>query len=117
MQVCPPPDGVSLSQVAEDAKYTGSPYHRTRPVDGVRPVYKRGDSQCPKEIQGNPTLVREWLRESIRAGNVGRFDQGFPKLVWKRVGDRIFEARQGSPGSGEYHGYPLDPDEEVRGLA
>ena len=27
----------------------------------------------------------------------------------------MFEARQGSPGSGEYHGYPLEPTQRVRG--
>ena len=60
--------------------------------------------------------VQDWLQEAIRAGNIGRFKGGFPNRVWKRVGDTIFEARQGSPGSGIYHGYPLNPDQAVAGL-
>ena len=29
----------------------------------------------------------------------------------RAVGQSIFEARQGSPGSGDYHGYPLTPEQ------
>ena len=38
------------------------------------------------------------------------------RQVWHREGGMVFEARQGSPGSGEYHGYPLTPTQDVRGL-
>ena len=61
--------------------------------------------------------VELWLREAIAHGWTGVWDNGFPRYVWRRVGDVIYEARQGSPGSGVYHGYPLYPEQDVRGLA
>ncbi|SAY39128.1 hypothetical protein FLM9_1186 [Candidatus Synechococcus spongiarum] len=30
--------------------------------------------------------------------------------------ETIYEAREGSRDSGEYHGYPLQPTQEVQGL-
>ena len=39
-----------------------------------------------------------------------------PKYVWHVEADAAYEARQGAPGSGEYHGYPLQPTQSVRDL-
>ena len=53
------------------------------------------------------TRSRDRWAGSLRLG----FDGGFPRRVWRRIGQSIFEARQGSPGSGDYHGYPLTPEQ------
>ena len=71
---------------------------------------------CPRDLADRRELVEGWLRDAVRAGKVGVWDGGFPRYVWHREGDMVFEARQGSPGSGEYHGYPLSPAQRVRGL-
>ena len=44
------------------------------------------------------------------------WEEGFPKYVWHEEEGTVFEARQGAPGSGEYHGYPLQPKQRVQGL-
>lgn len=60
--------------------------------------------------------MEAWLRTAVLAGRCGAWEQGFPRYVWYQEGDIIYEARQGSPGSGEYHGYPLEPWQTVQGL-
>lgn len=61
-------------------------------------------------------MVQRLLEEAVSQGSCGEFEGGFPRRVWHRVGEIVFEARQGTPGSGEYHGYPLDTDQLVEGL-
>ena len=61
-------------------------------------------------------LVECWLREAIRNGQVDAWNRGFPRYVWFRSGDELYEAREGSPGSGKYHEYPLETWQEVQGL-
>lgn len=112
--VRPPPDGVDLDAVVQQVSYDPSPYHsRTKRIRRPRP----DASKCPPEVSDDLQRVELWLRESIRQGWTGVWYKGFPRYVWRRVGDVIFEARQGAPGSGIYHGYPLDPEQDVRGLA
>ena len=112
--VRPPPDGVDLDAIAEQVTYESSPYHsRAARIRRPRP----DASKCPPEVSKDLERVELWLREAIQEGWTGVWDKGFPRYVWRRVGDVIFEARQGSPGSGVYHGYPLYPEQNVRGLA
>ena len=115
-RVLSPPAGVSLADVARRCRYVGSPYHRTIPGASGRPVYLTGKSKCPEELQRDPNLVQRLLKEAISQGHCGEFEDGFPRRVWRRVGATVFEARQGTPGSGEYHGYPLEADQLVQGL-
>jgi len=111
--VQPPPLDVDLDDVALRAEYVSSPYHSS----AARIRRPRPDaSQCPSELSSDLDRVQAWLREAIRLGWTGAWDGGFPRYVWRRFGGTIFEARQGSPGSGQYHGYPLEPEQHVRGL-
>lgn len=112
--VRPPPDGVDLDAVAEQATYESSPYHSTL----ARIRRPRPDaSKCPPEVSKDLQRVELWLRQATQAGTTGVWENGFPRYVRRRVGKVIYEARQGSPGSGVYHGYPLYPEQDVRGLA
>lgn len=60
--------------------------------------------------------MEQWLRDAIRAGHCGTWEGGYPKYVWRRESGIVFEARQGAPASGEYHGYPLEPWQKVQNL-
>lgn len=75
-----------------------------------------GASLCLPELANSRDLIEAWLRDAVRAGRTGAWDGGYPRYVWHREGTVVFEARQGSPGSGAYHGYPLDPAQQVQGL-
>lgn len=71
---------------------------------------------CPRGLANARDRIEQWLRQAIMDGHCGTWRGGFPQYVWHREGDTIYEARQGSPGSGEYHGYPLEGQQTVRGL-
>ena len=112
-----PPKGTNLPQVAKISQYVGSPYHKHAPsFAGPAIALRPGATLCPRSLIKNKALITKWLRDAIRKGHTGTYENGFPKYVWYRHGATIYEARQGSPGSGEYHGYPLWPQQTVRGL-
>lgn len=111
-RVLPPPKGVDVSTVAANCRYVGSPYHSC----GVS-FHRRPDATlCPACLSNDHRRVEEWLQASVRAGRTGAWERGFPKYVWHKEDETVYEARQGAPGSGEYHGYPLQPEQRVRGL-
>jgi hypothetical protein len=62
--------------------------------------------------------VQDWLESAIRAASTGRWDAEYryPLEVFHREGDVVFQAVLGSPGSGEYHGFPLESWQAVRNL-
>ena len=118
-KVAPPPEGTDLAQVAESCRYAvDNPYHRAGPGStGTSPRRRPDASLCPSDLVDCRVRIEQWLRDAVRAGRVGAlWEGGFPRYVWHCEGDTVFEARQGSPGSGEYHGYPLAPWQRVRGL-
>lgn len=65
----------------------------------------------PRKVEDPPLgvdLLEAWLRQAVEAGHAGGWGEKYPRKVWYRDqdGETIYEAREGSPGSGEYHGYP-----------
>ena len=112
-----PPTGIDLAQVAGSCHYVGSPYHKDIPSFAGMPHGRRPDANiCPRNLADCRELVEGWLREAVRNGQVGAWNGNYPRYVWFRKGEIVYEARDGSPGSGRYHGYPLEPWQEVRGL-
>lgn len=110
-----PPDA-DLADIASRVSYVGSPEHKDFPSFAGRPRLRADASLCPREIR-DQELVSEWLRSAIRRGAVGGpWEGGFPRYVWHREGDVVFEGRLVNRGSGSYKGYPLDEDEWPRGI-
>lgn len=107
-----PPNNVDVHRVAAQCRYVGSPYHARGPSIHRRP----GATLCPLHLSNDHQRVEGWLKASVRAGRTGAWEEGFPKYVWHEEEGTVFEARQGAPGSGEYHGYPLQPKQRVQGL-
>lgn len=111
-----PPPGVDLDQVADSCRFVGSPYHKDLPSFAGAPHSRgRNASKCPRDVRCRE-LAEGWLQQAVRSGHTGAWERGYPRYVWYRHDHILYEARQGSPGSGEYHGYPLHPSQEVRGL-
>ena len=116
-KVQPPPPCVDLQLVARTSRYVGSVYHKDTPsLAGPMPNPRSDASLCPRCLANQQRLVETWLRAGISNGHTGAWRDGYPQYVWYRHGGTVYEGRQGSPGSGEYHGYPLQPEEVVRGL-
>lgn len=110
------PPGVDLDRVAEQARYEGSAYHEDAPSFVGQPKPRPDASICPRDLD-RPT-VTEWLRSAIRNGMVdGRREDGFPRYVWYREDDTVFEGRLTNAGLGAYEDYPLDREEWPRASA
>ena len=111
------PPGIDLAQVAKSCCFVGSACHKDFPsFAGIPRSRARDASKCPRARSRCRELAERWLKEAVRAGQTGVWERGYPRNVWYRRDETLYEARQGSPGSGEYHGYPLLPSEGVRGL-
>lgn len=114
--MAPPPE-VDLARVADTCRFIGSASHKDFPGFAGAPRSKAKDAtKCPRELSRCRELAEGWLKDAVRAGHTGVWERGYPRYVWYRHDETLYEARQGSPGSGEYHGYPLLPSEKVRGL-
>ena len=96
------PDRLSA---AEAATYLGSPEHKL-------PGARSDASLCPPELDGVQALLTQWLKESIRAGQIGGPMEGrFPRYVWYRRADRWFVGRLTNQTLGQYKGYPISVEE------
>jgi hypothetical protein len=119
LAVSPPPAGVDLVDVSRRATYVGDVRHKdTASFAGRVPHPTPDRSVCPRNLAWQQQTVQEWLRSAIVAGNTGDiWEGGFPKYIWHRVADTVFEGELMSPyGRGEYKGYPLEEYQQVRGL-
>ena len=86
-----------------------------------QPRHRPDASICPRKLINSRDLVEAWLRQALKAGHAGGWGREYPQYSRKvryrdQDGETVYEAREGSPGSGEYHGYPLQPTREVQGL-
>lgn len=94
-----------------------APATRTCQVSPLHPVPKgRNASEYPRELVRCRELAEGWLKSAVQSGHTEAWEPGYPRYVWYRHGRILYEARQGSPGSGECHGYPLDRSLRARGL-
>jgi hypothetical protein len=116
-RIGPVPDGVNLVDISNRARYIGSPEHKDIPsfVGAVRP---RADASiCDRRLAQDFDRVANWLRSAILAGHVSPYWEGdFPRYVWYRDGNTVYEGRLINRGDGSYKGYPLEPSECPEGL-
>ncbi len=109
------PAGVNPEKVAENARYVGSPEHKTGTSFAGQPRPRSDASLCDPSLNGSQKQITCWLRTAIRAGNFGTLWEGdFPRYVWYRCEDAVYEARLVNRVKGEYKGYPLTREEAER---
>ena len=108
--------GVDLHVLAEQVTYVGSAEHKDVPGFAGPPRPRTDASICPRAISDRQT-VREWLRTAIRNGVTGAPWEGtFPRYVWYRHGNTVFEGRLINRVAGSYKGYPLEEREWPDGV-
>lgn len=105
-QLVPGPE-TNLAAMADEVTYIISSEHKDY-LTSAGPGNLRSDaSACPRGLNFDEVL--EWLRSAVREGSVSAALEGvFPRYAWKRVGDRVYEARLSNSGLGEYKGYPIE---------
>ena len=70
---------------------------------------------CPRYLTQHQ--VEGWLREAIRRGAVGAYWEGdFPRYVWFKAGESVYQGRLVNSGLGEYKGWPLSRAEWPAGI-
>jgi hypothetical protein len=62
-------------------------------------------------------VLTGWLRQAIASGNIGEPWEGdFPRYVWARQEDAIYEGRLVNQELGQYKGWPLARSEWPEGV-
>jgi len=101
-----------LEQMAKDARYRPSPYHKSNPAAwGLPGLSQRRPDKTVCEGSGI-TCSRdaiELLKTGIRCGMVSKQKRGnWPQNVWAVDAEGyVYEAQLSNSGTGEYHGYPM----------
>lgn len=113
LQHCEPE---KLEKASRHAVYVGSAEHKAVHT-WLGPRKLRSDATpCPADIK-SAEAVTPWLKEAISRGNVSEYwEADFPRYVWMRDGDFLYEGRLMNQVNGEYKGYPIEPDQAPRGL-
>lgn len=113
----PPPDA-DVAHAASNARYTGSPEHKSYPSPAGPPRLRHNDATpCPPDLRDFDVLTG-WVRNGIRAGQTdGTWEDGYPRYVWLVVDGECWEARHTRAGPGQYKGYKLEPEQCPKGLS
>ena len=98
--------------MARKASYVGSPEHKDTPSFTGQPRPRADAAICDRSLAERQTQVTRWLKRAIRSGHVSAYWEGdFPRYVWHREAETVYEARLVNQGNGQYKGYPLNPGE------
>lgn len=116
-EISSPPPGKDLKTIAAKASYIGSPEHKDTPSFAGQLRPRANAALCDRTLAQKQVLVTRWLRKAIRFGHVsGPWEGDFPRYVWHREGDVVFEARLVNQVNGQYKGYPLNREEWPQNL-
>ncbi len=113
-----PDQGRNLVAIARRASYVGSPEHKDTASFAGRVPRPRPDATiCDGSFAKKQRNLTTWLRDAIEAGRIGGLWEGeFPRDVWYRKEDVVYEARLVNREQGTYKGYQLRNDEWPKGL-
>lgn len=94
------------------ARYHGSPEHKDTPSFAGSPRPRTDASLCDRTLASEHALVESWLQDAIRRGAVSEYwEGGFPRYVWYKDAETLYEARLVNRDQGIYKGYPLEEGE------
>ena len=111
------PVGRDLDAVASAATYIGSPEHKDTPSFAGHPQPRKTASICDRNLARDRDRPQQWLELGIRRGTVSdRWEGSFPRFVWCKVGDTVYEARLVNRVQGSYKGWPLSQEEWPPGI-
>jgi hypothetical protein len=110
-------DDATRRSLADRVRYSGNGAHKTYPSPNGEwiPCRRRGKAACWKFDQHDWLRLVILLRRAIVVGCVAKFenDDDFPSRVWAYINGTLHEARLHNARLGEYHGFPLEYDEQT----
>lgn len=99
----PAPPNVDLEDVANRALYVGSPEHKDTPSFAGNPRPRADASICDRRLAQDLEQVGNWLRSALLSGQVSQYwEGGFPRYVWYKAGDTVYEGRLVNRDAGWY---------------
>jgi len=109
------PDATALARAAANAVYSSSPYH-CRGSKGQAPIVRaKPASICPRQWSDHEAT--EALRAALARGSVSEaWEDDFPRYIWHRDGNVVYEARHTGGTPGTFHAYPIEDIQIPRGL-
>lgn len=103
--------------IAGAATYIGSPEHKNTGSFAGQRHPRRDASLCDIRFSTQQAMLTAWLIAGIRKGCCSTFGDGeFPKYVWYKDVETVYEARLVNKSTGEYKGYPLSREEWPNGV-
>ena len=103
-----PQSGLDFENIAKRARYTGSPEHKDHKSFVGQPKRRSDASVCDVSLATKKREITKWLKNAIKNKQIGEFFEGdFPRYVWHKEEDVVYEARLINRTTGEYKGYPL----------
>lgn len=108
----------SRQALAQRVYYVGSVEHKDTPSFAGNPPRPRPDASiCDRSLSHRQDDITEWVRHGIRNGHFGALMEGdFPRYVWYRENETVYEGRLVNREQGAYKGYPLESDEWPDGI-
>ena len=105
-----------LYEMARQAQYKPSPYHKPRssgPNFDLMPRPRPDKTLCDTLAVKGPTDASCLLRAGFRRGMISVQEYGgWPQNVWAVDAEGVvYEGQLSNRGNGEYHGYPMKNDE------
>ena len=109
-----------LDELAERVLYVGSGHHKRSPADyGLERTQPRPTkSLCDKQRTISFDEAKGMLKQGAHCGMISSLRYGeFPKYIWFVAEDyQVFEAKTDQSAPGQYHGYPLEPNDSFRDI-
>jgi hypothetical protein len=104
------PADIDVTAVAARVRYVGSPEHKDFPSFAGQPRPRADASLCDQRLRQEE--IDAWLRLAIERGAFSEYwEDGFPRYLWYKDGDTVYEGRLINRDSGEYKGWPLERSE------
>ena len=103
-------------ELATKVSYVGSPEHKDVPSFAGNPPRPRPDASiCDRSLAQERDMVTDWIRQAVRCGTYGEYEEnGFPRYLWYKKEQTVYEGRLVNSGQGTYKGYPLKTSEWPR---
>lgn len=111
-------DANAREQLTARVRYVGSGHHKRNPASysmdrtNPRPTKSLCDAAKHVALDEAQRLLREGILR-VMVSPLG--NDGFPKYIWSVADDgEVYEAKTHPNTPGQYHGYPLEGEDDMR---